>query len=138
MPTVPLVDQQRKLIQTYLGDRFIITGVSGADNRDVNRRASEILNSHVVVSTAQVLVNLLTSVNRNRRLYISDFTLFVLDECHHCDSKHPYELMMHMVRDFTEGKPKEMHPQVVGLTASIGTKGGVDASQVEKHIFGEV
>jgi ERCC4-related helicase len=120
VPTVPLVDQQRKLIYNYLGPRYMISGFSGGDNKTLEARRQEILESHIVVITPQMLYNLLTSMSKSQRLYISDFTLFVLDECHHCTMKHPYEVVMALVRRYYEKSGREDLPQVVGLTASLG------------------
>jgi ERCC4-related helicase len=86
-----------------------------------------------------MLVNALQTVDNQRRLYISDFTLFVLDECHHCGQKHPYEILMKMVREYVKKIDKQKldneKPQVVGLTASIGTRRGETPAAVTKHIF---
>lgn len=85
----------------------------------MNLRAKEVLDSHVVVITPQMLVNLLQNVNQHRRLYVADFSLFVLDECHHCGAKHPYEIMMKIVRQYTEETKKynlnREIPQVIGF-----------------------
>lgn len=77
-----------------------------------------------------MLVNSLRSIDENTRLYISDFTLFVLDECHHTGQKHPYEELMKMVRKFVGDGSKSENPQVVGLTASIGTRKAQNTEQV--------
>jgi hypothetical protein len=34
---------------------------------------------------------MLNSVLRSERIYLADFTMFVFDECHHCDKQHPYK-----------------------------------------------
>jgi ATP-dependent RNA helicase DHX58 len=106
----------------------------------MNKRAYDILNSHIVVSTPQMIVNLMESVSKDRHIYITDFTLYVLDECHHCMSKHPYEIMMRKVRNFIDDpkNPKRKHPQVVGLTASLGTNQGNTTEQVEQHIYSKI
>ncbi|KAI6190559.1 Type III restriction enzyme [Aphelenchoides bicaudatus] len=139
VPTVPLVDQQCKQITTILSSKYSIVGISGGSHRDMNTDAFKILNAHIVVSTPQMLVNMLESLDKNRRLYISDFTLFVLDECHHCGQSHPYEVLMQKVRkhvgSIDENKYVGEKPQVVGLTASIGTRKGTNWEAVKDHIL---
>lgn len=122
---MPLVDQQCSVIKNYLDISIKVTGLSGADNKDMNVRSYDILQSHVIVITPQMLVNLLQNVNKNRRLYVADFSLFVLDECHHCGAKHPYEIMMKLVRQYTDETNKyklDRHiPQVTLRTACTNT-----------------
>jgi ERCC4-related helicase len=136
VPTVPLVEQQRKKISEYLGARYIIKGFSGGDNKNLKDRRNEILGSHVIVITPQMFYNLLTALSKSQRLYVSDFTLLVLDECHHCTMKHPYEVVMSLVRDYYEKSHRADKPQVIGLTASLGTdKRLYDPEQTEKKIL---
>lgn len=110
----------------------------------MNERANDILNSHIVVITPQMLTNMLQSVSKRRRLFVSDFSLFVLDECHHCGAKHPYEVLMKLVRQYAEDTSNlkldreipqvSLHVradfeicafQVVGLSASLGADDSV-------------
>ena len=58
---------------------------------------------------------MLNSPLKSQKIYLDDFTLFVFDECHHTDSNHPYNVLMGFVR------ASEYKPQVVGLTASVGS-----------------
>uniref|UniRef100_A0A914Y0M7 Helicase ATP-binding domain-containing protein n=1 Tax=Panagrolaimus superbus TaxID=310955 RepID=A0A914Y0M7_9BILA len=77
-------------------------------------RADTILRAHVVVMTPQIFINMLLSPLKPNRLYLNDFTMFVFDECHHCDEHHPYNILMNHVR------LSNFKPQIVGLTASVG------------------
>jgi ATP-dependent RNA helicase DDX58 len=115
VPTIPLVEQQVLRILEYMRLDYWINGISGAENLE-NQRAPNVLASDVIVMTPQILVNMLNSVLEEERLYITDFTLIILDECHHCDSDHPYKVLLDMVRE------QSIRPQIVGLTASLGTK----------------
>lgn len=39
---------------------------------------------------------MLKSIRKDDRLYFTDFTLLIFDECHHCDGDHPYNgFIMH-------------------------------------------
>lgn len=50
--------------------------------------------------------NCLQSVRREDRLFISDFSLLILDECHHTCEKHPYAQLMTMIRKATGDIPQ--------------------------------
>ncbi|KAI6178431.1 Type III restriction enzyme [Aphelenchoides besseyi] len=125
VPSVPLVVQQQKLIKKYVSNNLIVEGFYGGDGRNANERLGSILKAHIIVITPQLLVNMLKSVFKTERLYVSDFTLMVFDECHHCSENHAYHICMQLVTAYKEhiqNKPNaQSPPQIVGLTASLGT-----------------
>ncbi|VDN00490.1 unnamed protein product, partial [Onchocerca ochengi] len=90
VPTIPLVEQQCIMLNRYLRKTFWVDGMSGSEPVDENGRAPNVLASHVTVFTPQIFINLLKSIRRDDRLYFTDFSMFVFDECHHCDGDHPY------------------------------------------------
>ncbi|CAG9540926.1 unnamed protein product [Cercopithifilaria johnstoni] len=114
VPTIPLVEQQCIMLNRYLRKTFWVDGMSGGEPVDENGRAPNVLASHVTVFTPQIFINLLKSVRRDDRLYFTDFSMFIFDECHHCDGDHPYHVLMRMLHRFDGPKP-----QIVGLTASL-------------------
>ena len=119
VPTIPLVEQQHRRIQNKVGSEFFVTKMSGAErtlrmNRD-NYQAATVLAGDICVMTPQMFVNMLSTPLRKQKLYTTDFTLMIFDECHHCASNHPYNIIMENVRK------SEIRPQIVGLTASVGT-----------------
>ncbi|VDN08306.1 unnamed protein product [Thelazia callipaeda] len=114
VPTVPLVEQQCIMFNRYLRKIFWVDGMCGSEPVDEAGRAPYVLASYLTVFTPQIFINLLKSVRREDRLYFTDFTLFVFDECHHCDGEHPYNVLMRMLHRFDGPKP-----QIVGLTASL-------------------
>ncbi|CAD5210181.1 unnamed protein product [Bursaphelenchus okinawaensis] len=134
VPTVPLVGQQVKQVKKFLQHRWIVTGFSGADGFDnAASRFDSLMKSHVVIITPQLLLNMMKSILKSERLLVSDFSLVVFDECHHCTAKHPYKIIMEYIVD----SPSALKPQIVGLTASLGI-GGNDARDDEnatKHIL---
>ena len=87
--TIPLVDQQTQRFFAHMFPRWWVNGISGADVGD--GRAGQLLSSHVVVMTPQILVNMLSSVLTDEKMYFTDFTLIIFDECHHCSGDHPYK-----------------------------------------------
>uniref|UniRef100_A0A914CMZ3 RNA helicase n=1 Tax=Acrobeloides nanus TaxID=290746 RepID=A0A914CMZ3_9BILA len=113
VPTVPLVNQQTIRLVEYMRGTYWIDGLSGAEV--VPTRCGVVLAADVVVMTPQIFINMMNSVVKGERLYISDFTMFIFDECHHCDEAHPYKILMDSVHDFKGPKP-----QIIGLTASLG------------------
>ena len=124
VPTVPLVEQQQKLISLYVQHDETVLGFYGGDGRNACSRLSDLLSAHVVVTTPQLLVNLMSSVHRSERVNVCDFTLMIFDECHHCGKNHPYELLMRQVRAYAaeaEADATRSKPQIIGLTASLGT-----------------
>ncbi|EFO26157.1 type III restriction enzyme [Loa loa] len=114
VPTIPLVEQQCIMLNRYLRKTFWVDGMSGSEPVDENGRAPNVLASHVTVFTPQIFINLLRSIRRDDRLYFTDFSMFIFDECHHCDGDHPYHVLMRMLHRFDGPKP-----QIVGLTASL-------------------
>uniref|UniRef100_A0A915Q2H1 RNA helicase n=1 Tax=Setaria digitata TaxID=48799 RepID=A0A915Q2H1_9BILA len=114
VPTIPLVEQQCVMLNRYLRKTFWVDGMSGGEPVDENGRAPNVLASHVTVFTPQIFINLLKSIRRDDRLYFTDFSLFIFDECHHCDGDHPYNVLMRMLHRFDGTKP-----QIIGLTASL-------------------
>uniref|UniRef100_A0AAF5PTP0 RNA helicase n=2 Tax=Wuchereria bancrofti TaxID=6293 RepID=A0AAF5PTP0_WUCBA len=126
VPTIPLVEQQCIMLNRYLRKTFWVDGMSGSEPVDENGRAPNVLASHVTVFTPQIFINLLRSIRRDDRLYFTDFSMFIFDECHHCDGDHPYHVLMRMLHRFDGPKP-----QIVGLTASLPLGAGrasVDAA----------
>uniref|UniRef100_A0A0K0FMH5 RNA helicase n=1 Tax=Strongyloides venezuelensis TaxID=75913 RepID=A0A0K0FMH5_STRVS len=116
-PTGPLVLQQFQVLKNYLSDLYTVTTLSknASEDEDV---LMKILAHDVIVCTPQLFINQLMSSKESQKLYFSDFTLIVFDECHHCNSSHPYKQIMNL---FHRAEGDYEKPQIVGLTASIGT-----------------
>lgn len=64
----------------------------------------------------------------------SDFSLLVIDECHHTHKENTYNKIM---EDYLERKLKGQWklPQIVGLTASLGTGGANTLQGAQAHIL---
>uniref|UniRef100_A0AC34GD45 Helicase ATP-binding domain-containing protein n=1 Tax=Panagrolaimus sp. ES5 TaxID=591445 RepID=A0AC34GD45_9BILA len=121
VPTIPLVNQQSSHLSTNLRPEFYVEKLSGAERSseksDDVRKAATLLKADIVVLTPQIFINMLLSPLRSQKIYLQDFTMFVFDECHHCNEQHPYNVLMNLVRE------SEYKPQIVGLTASVGDGG---------------
>uniref|UniRef100_A0A158R4E3 RNA helicase n=1 Tax=Syphacia muris TaxID=451379 RepID=A0A158R4E3_9BILA len=119
VPTVPLVEQQSTILNTYLRKIYWVEGMSGSEPLSRDGRASYILASDIVVLTPQIFINLIRNIRKDDRLFFTDFSMLIFDECHHCDGDHPYSVLMRMLHDFQGPKP-----QIIGLTASIPVGSG--------------
>ncbi|KAK0412263.1 hypothetical protein QR680_006120 [Steinernema hermaphroditum] len=113
VPTIPLVEQQCTALNVFFRVDYAVNGFCGTETAEC--RAYSALACHIVVFTPQLFMNMLKSPKRTDRLNISDFTMFVFDECHHCDREHPYKILMDMVHESSATSP-----QIIGLTASVG------------------
>ncbi|KAK0427044.1 hypothetical protein QR680_010038 [Steinernema hermaphroditum] len=121
VPTIPLVEQQSMALSKYMRKKYYVHAASGAQRAD--SPGKKILCADIVVITPQMFYNFLIDPRESERLYISDFTMFIFDECHHCNADHPYKNVMKLVRMFGGEKP-----HIVGLTASLGV--GFDSRDI--------
>ncbi|OIW21387.1 hypothetical protein TanjilG_02532 [Lupinus angustifolius] len=124
VPKVPLVYQQAEVIRERTGYHVgHYCGEMGQDFWDARRWQREFDSKHVLVMTAQILLNIL----RHSIIKMEGINLLILDECHHAVKKHPYSLVM---SEFYHTTPKEKRPTVFGMTASPVNLKGV-SSQVD-------
>ena len=128
---VPLANQQgEKLKQHIKGARVIsITG----DSRGAFA-LSTLLNTHqIVVCTADLLKNDMQTNN----IALTDVSLIVFDECHHCKGRSTYSAIMveYLKKKLRQGESKL--PQIVGLTASPGAGDSrkPDLSKTIEHLM---
>uniref|UniRef100_A0A8R1DIT3 RNA helicase n=1 Tax=Caenorhabditis japonica TaxID=281687 RepID=A0A8R1DIT3_CAEJA len=133
VPTIALVAQQKERVLKYCRGKYHVDGFHGSEeSKTGNGRRDDVLNSHVAVMTPQILVNMLQSVRQTERLYISDFSMIVLDEVHRASGNHPYVEISRLVQDWAHAKP-----QIIGLTASlnINATAHVDISRMLESIY---
>ncbi|XP_058753395.1 endoribonuclease Dicer homolog 1-like [Vicia villosa] len=124
VPKVPLVYQQAEVIRERTGYQVgHYCGEMGQDFWDARRWQREFDTKHVLVMTAQILLNIL----RHSIIKMEGIDLLILDECHHAVKKHPYSLVM---SEFYHTTSKEKRPSVFGMTASPVNLKGV-SSQVD-------
>ena len=70
-------------------------------------------------------------------LSITNFSLMVIDECHHTNKKHPYaQIMLEYltIKEKANGEHSNL-PQVVGLTASPGAGGANTVMQIRDNLI---
>ncbi|XP_038060653.1 antiviral innate immune response receptor RIG-I-like [Patiria miniata] len=123
--TVNLVGQQQEKLKDLLKPAvfFSVIGIHGASELSLKE---EVTNRNVIVLTAQLLENALDHIPLER------FSLLVFDECHLCQKGHAYNTIM---ARYLEEKLKGNHnlPQIVGMTASLGTGKAKRQDDADNH-----
>ncbi|XP_072856037.2 ATP-dependent RNA helicase DHX58 isoform X1 [Pogona vitticeps] len=131
--TVPLVDQHLKNEFSFLQDHFKITAISG-DSTEKMFFSDVVKGYDLIICTAKILQNALSSQDEEMHVELTDFSLLVIDECHHTHKETTYNQIM---EDYLERKLKGQQnlPQILGLTASLGTGGANSLKGAQDHIL---
>ena len=110
--TVNLVLQQKERFEAYLGDKYNVGEISGANSVDIPLKYL-LKDNNLIVMTAQILVNALNSKNKEERVQLSDISLLLFDECHHAHKEHAYNRIMekYLALKFQPGNKHKL-PQV--------------------------
>ncbi|XP_062043425.1 interferon-induced helicase C domain-containing protein 1 isoform X2 [Lepus europaeus] len=142
---VPLVEQLfRKEFKPFLKKWYRVIGLSGDTQLKIS--FPEVVKSHdVIISTAQILENSLLNLENGEDagVQLSDFSLLIIDECHHTNKEAVYNNIMRRYlkqklknnRLKKENKPVIALPQILGLTASPGVGGANKQAKAEEHIL---
>ncbi|KAI1722849.1 DEAD/DEAH box helicase domain-containing protein [Ditylenchus destructor] len=137
VPTVPLVSQQAISCTKYTINNLFVDGISGAEA--ITDRAGHFLATDLCVMTPQILINMLNSPLKHERVYLSEISMLIVDECHHAASgDHPYKVLLDMLREYNDDiGDKSLKPQIIGLTASVGVgkQATWDINKAKKHIL---
>uniref|UniRef100_A0A8C6R0S0 Interferon-induced helicase C domain-containing protein 1 n=1 Tax=Nannospalax galili TaxID=1026970 RepID=A0A8C6R0S0_NANGA len=134
----------RKEFNPFLKKWYHIIGLSGDTQLKIS--FPEVVKSYdVIISTAQILENSLLNLENGEDdgVQLSDFSLIIIDECHHTNKEAVYNNIMRRylkqkLKNNTlkkENKPIIRLPQILGLTASPGVGGAKKQSEAEKHIL---
>ncbi|NXI62026.1 DHX58 helicase, partial [Anseranas semipalmata] len=130
---VHLVEQHAKKEFHVLQDAFRVTAVSG-DSSHKCSFGQEVKRSDVVICTAQILQNALLSEEEDMHVELTDFSLLVIDECHHTHKEAVYnKIMLNYLQRKLSGQ-RDL-PQILGLTASPGTGGETSFKGAVEHIL---
>ncbi|XP_010605151.1 interferon-induced helicase C domain-containing protein 1 isoform X2 [Fukomys damarensis] len=133
-----------KEFKPFLKKWYHITGLSGDTQLKIS--FPEVVRSHdVIISTAQILENSLlnSKSGEDSGVQLSDFSLVIIDECHHTNKEAVYNNIMRRYvkqklknkRLQKENKPVIPLPQILGLTASPGVGGATTQAKAEEHIL---
>lgn len=131
---VHLVDQHyNKEFKPHLGSRWNVRPVTG-DCDEKNFFGCAVKDADLVICTAQILENALADDEVGRHVELTDFSLLIIDECHHTHKEGVYNKIM---RRYLEKKLKgeTKLPQVLGLTASPGTGGAKTLPKAVEHVL---
>ncbi|XP_056404807.1 ATP-dependent RNA helicase DHX58-like isoform X2 [Hyla sarda] len=104
-----------KEFQPSLGARFKITPISGDSERS-SYFAEFVKKSHIVICTAHVLYSAILSDSVDRHVEMSDFTLLIMDDCHHTQNDVIYNKLMDIYLEIKIDWHRRL-PQILGLTA---------------------
>ncbi|NWV72295.1 DHX58 helicase, partial [Malurus elegans] len=131
---VHLVDQHTEKEFHALQDVFKVTSISG-DTSHKAFFADLVKKSDVVICTAQILQNALVSAEEDTHVELTaDFSLLVIDECHHTHKDAVYnKIMLRYLQQKLSGE--QGLPQILGLTASPGTGGATSFEGAVEHIL---
>ncbi|XP_072343437.1 ATP-dependent RNA helicase DHX58 [Scyliorhinus torazame] len=131
---VPLVNQHyENEFHPALKDAYKVVPISG-DSELKDHFAFAVQDNHVIICTAQILQNALTSTEEEKHVDVTDFSLLIIDECHHTQKDGVYNKIM---CQYIEKKHQGLKglPQILGLTASPGTDGANSFEHAKEHIL---
>ncbi|XP_073503154.1 interferon-induced helicase C domain-containing protein 1 [Phyllobates terribilis] len=142
---VPLVDQHfRNEFHPHMKDRYCVTTISGDSQLKISFPKT-VKNSDIIICTAQILENSLMKAEDDEEegVKLSDFSLLIIDECHHTQKGGVYNnIMIRYLQQKKKNKrllkleePAVPLPQILGLTASPGVGGAKNSKKAEEHIL---
>ncbi|XP_067657358.1 antiviral innate immune response receptor RIG-I-like [Haliotis asinina] len=135
---VALVDQQYKVIKEHLPRDLRIQRLSSDTQEALRVPLRELVKRNdILFMTPQILVDALrlkgTGISS-----LCEFTMLVFDECHHTNSRHPFNRIMFSYMDLKLDESIEDYrrqlPQIVGLTASVGVGKAKNIPGAMEHI----
>ena len=129
--TIPLANQQGEELNQHIKGARVISITGGSKGAFT---LSALFKTHqIVVCTADLLKNDLKTNN----IALTDVSLIVFDECHHCKGRSTYFAIMleYLKKKLRQGETKL--PQIVGLTASpsAGDSRKPDHSKTIEHLM---
>lgn len=140
VPTVMLAEQQKNKLNELIGSSK--RGIASAVGRniDVNCSLLSIMEQSevcVTVMTADVLLNGLRETNPLNTVQLGKISLLVVDECHNTQKEHSYNKVMKLYLRQKMGKAgaDTTVPQVVAMTATLGTGGVNTTDAAMDHVF---
>ncbi|NXD23207.1 IFIH1 protein, partial [Spelaeornis formosus] len=141
---VPLVEQHLQTeFSPFLKRWYQVIGLSGDSQLKISF-PEVVRRNDVIISTAQILENsLLNASKEDEEFFFPDFSLIIIDECHHTQKEGVYNnIMRRYLKEKMknqklekENKPLIPQPQILGLTASPGVGGATSYSKAEEHIL---
>ncbi|XP_078526859.1 interferon-induced helicase C domain-containing protein 1 [Lissotriton helveticus] len=141
---VPLVEQHyRKEFYPYLKKWYSVIKLSGDSQLKIS--FPEVVRKHdIIICTAQILENSLSKAGTGEDgVELSDFSLIIIDECHHTQKEGVYNnIMIRYIKHKMKNKKLSKEncapaplPQILGLTASPGVGGANSVQRAQQHIL---
>lgn len=142
---VPLVEQHYKAeFGKFLQHKYSVKPVSGASQLKISF-PQIVEQNDIIICTAQILENSLAKAKNGDEdgVKLSQFTLMVIDECHHTQKGGVYNHIMirylkqkHQNQKLVKQQKEPVPiPQILGLTASPGVGGAKTQQKAEEHIL---
>ncbi|KAB0392116.1 hypothetical protein E2I00_006081, partial [Balaenoptera physalus] len=128
---LPVYEQQKSVFSKHferLG--YKVGGISGVTCDSVSVEQT-VENNDIIILTPQILVN---SLKNGTIPSLSVFTLMIFDECHNTSKHHPYNMIVFNYLDQKLGGSSDSLPQVMGLTASVGTGDAKNTAEATEYI----
>ena len=112
---VPLAYQQSDYIKSQVPDLRVETLVGEMEPSQQRKIHQQLADNKVdlLVLTHQIFLNFL-AVTENPPVHLTDVSVLVFDEAHHCRGNHQYKQIM----AYYKNTPNKFKPVVLGLTAS--------------------
>ncbi|KAM9457128.1 ATP-dependent RNA helicase DHX58 [Clarias gariepinus] len=131
---VHLVDQHFKNeFRPFLGNSVKMVAISG-ESSEKDFFGYVVRDTSLVICTAQILENALINKEETKNVKLTDFTLLIIDECHHTHKEAVYnKIMARYVRQ--KIACERGLPQILGLTASPGTGGARTLDGAIAHVL---
>ncbi|KAI1896464.1 hypothetical protein AGOR_G00095060 [Albula goreensis] len=131
---VHLVDQHfSKEFYPFLGKQYKVQSISG-DSAQKDFFSNVVRDNDVLIFTAQILANALRSTEKEKHVELTDFSLLIIDECHHTQKESVYNKIMECYVEQRLKGEAEL-PQILGLTASPGTGGARTLEKAVAHVM---
>lgn len=131
---VHLVHQHfSKEFQPHLQNKYSIIPISG-DSEQKGFFSDFVKSNDVIICTAQILYNALQNPSEEKHVELTDFTLLIIDECHHTQKDAIYNKVMQIYLEKKLRHERNL-PQILGLTASPGTGGARSFQDAVDHIL---
>lgn len=110
VPTCDLAVQQKRAVQAWVGDNYNVVDYMGG-------KAAPKKRFDVLVSTPQAFLTLQQNESSKAMFAWSKFFCCVFDEVHHALKEHPYRIIAHRIKSWTQSCCQKI--QVLGLSASL-------------------
>uniref|UniRef100_V9KJL0 RNA helicase n=1 Tax=Callorhinchus milii TaxID=7868 RepID=V9KJL0_CALMI len=131
---VSLVNQHyENEFKPFLNGVYLVVPISG--DSDLKDCFGVVVKKYdIIICTAQILQNALTNAEEEKHVDLTDFSLLIIDECHHTQKDGVYNQIMGQYIEMKQKRTQSL-PQILGLTASPGTDGANTFDKAQGHIL---